>query len=81
MHSNIFCTAIFVLGQDVSQGTTTKNSGWPKVKLPLAGQESISHFTQNTDTVLHKRIISVLHIDIYSTLVYSRLYTIHDISD
>ena len=26
-HSNIFCTPIFVLGQDESQGTTTENSG------------------------------------------------------
>ena len=34
-HSNIFCTPIFVLGQDESQGTTTEKSGWSKVKLPF----------------------------------------------
>ena len=31
LHSNIICTAIFVLGQDETQG----NSGWSKVKLPF----------------------------------------------
>ena len=44
-HSNIFCTMIFVFGQDESQGTTTVKSEWSKVKLLLVGQESTSHFT------------------------------------
>ena len=34
-HSNIFCTPIFVLGQDESQGTTTEKSRWSKVKLSV----------------------------------------------
>ena len=33
-HYNIFCTPIFILGQDESQGTTTLK-GWSKVKLPF----------------------------------------------
>ena len=43
-HTNIFCTLIFILGQDESQETTTKISDGQKSNFLLAGQESTSHF-------------------------------------
>ena len=43
-HSNIFCTPIFVLGQDESQGTTPEIADGQKSNCLLAGQESTSHF-------------------------------------
>ena len=46
-HSNIFCTVIFVLGKDESQGTTTKIVDGQKSNCLAAGhgQESTSYFT------------------------------------
>ena len=43
-HSNIFCTPIFILGQDESQGTTTEKAGGQKSNCLLDGQESTLHF-------------------------------------
>ena len=40
----VFCSPIFVLSQDASQGTTTKIADGQKSNCLLAGQESISHF-------------------------------------
>ena len=44
-HSNIFCTPIFVIGQDESQGTTTEMVDGQNLNCLLARQESTSHFT------------------------------------
>ena len=44
-HSNIFCTAIFVLGQGESQGSITEIVDGQKSNLLLSGQGSTLHFT------------------------------------
>ena len=44
-HSNVFCTPIFILGQDEHQGTTTEKVAGQKSNCLLAGQESTLHFT------------------------------------
>ena len=63
------------------KGQSPKIADGQKSNCFLAGLYSTSHFTYNTDTVLHKWIISILHITIYSILVHTHPYTIYDISD
>ena len=73
-HSNIlFCTSIFVLGQDEIQGTITEIAGGQKLNCLLPGQEPVNlafyveFGYRHVATALYNRIIiSVLYITMYT---------------
>ena len=45
-HCNIFCTPIFVLGQDESQGSNIEIADGQKASLLLSGQGSTLYFNK-----------------------------------
>ena len=51
-HFNIFCTLIFVLGQDESQGSITEIADGQKSNLLLSGQGSTSYFSKTTIRII-----------------------------
>ena len=71
-HSNIFCTPIFLLGQDESQGSITEkltvnsqtyfclDKGQPRILVKPQSELFVVHRIRILK--IHKRIISVLHI-------------------
>ena len=77
----MLCTPIFILGQDESQRTMTDIANSQKSNCLLARQESTLHFMWNMDTVIHKRMISILQINILRILECTHSYSICNIND